>query len=246
MKKLFSLTNKNLKEMLRDPLSLVFCLIFPIVMLVLMQCIFINFEVIPDNFKIQSYASGICAFGYTFIAMFVALQISSDKNTSFIKRLNIAPVKKWIYYLSFVCSALPLALMQTILFFVIALIFKFPFDANFFLSILYLMPSALFYICLGIMIGVLCKNEKQTGPISSIFISFVGIFGGVFMPLNTLKGGFASFVNALPFSHSVSIASEIQTKGASAIYPHILFLIGYTLVCVLVTVIIERVRQKHN
>ena len=60
MKKVIQLTIRNIKEMLRDPLSIVFCLIFPILMLVLMQSIFTNFEYIPDNFKIANYAPGIC------------------------------------------------------------------------------------------------------------------------------------------------------------------------------------------
>ena len=68
MKKVIQLTIRNIKEMLRDPLSIVFCLIFPILMLVLMQSIFTNFEYIPDNFKIANYAPGIlslrCLLGY--------------------------------------------------------------------------------------------------------------------------------------------------------------------------------------
>ncbi|MCI6542577.1 MAG: ABC transporter permease [Firmicutes bacterium] len=244
MKKLFALTKRNLKEMLRDPLSIVFCLIFPVIMLVLMQAIFMNISFIPDNFKIQSYASGICVFGYAFIGMFVSLQIATDKNTSFIKRLNIAPTKKWTYYLSFVCSSLPLAFAQTILFFAIALIFKFPFNVNLILSIIYLIPSALLYITLGIMIGIICSNEKQTGPISSIFISLVGIFGGVFMPLSSLSNGFLTFVNALPFSHTVMIASELHTIGTSAIYPHILFILGYTALFITISIIVEKIKEK--
>lgn len=244
MKKLLALTNRNMKEMLRDPLSIIFCLAFPILMLIMMQCIFLNMEHTPDNFQIQNYASGICVFGYTFIAMFVALQISSDKNTSFIKRLSIAPTSKFTYYLSFVCSALPLAIAQTILFFAIALIFKFQFNSNLILSIIYLIPSALFYICLGILIGIICKNEKQTGPISSIFISLAGILGGVFMPISTLSNGFSTFVNILPFSHTVSIAAELQTIGAKAIYPHILYILGYTVVCILISFLIEKIKSK--
>lgn len=245
MKKIFSLTKRNMKEMLRDPLSLVFCLIFPLVMLILMQIIFANFENTPINFNIQSYASGICVFGYTFIGMFVSLQIAGDKNTSFIKRLNIAPINKFTYYSSFVCSALPLAVAQTTLFMLVALIFKFPFNINFLLTILYLIPSALLYICLGIMIGIIGKNEKQTGPISSIFISLVGILGGVFMPLSGLSKGFLTFVNILPFAHSVSIASDLQTLGAKAIYPHVLYLLLYTFIFVAISYIIEKIREKR-
>lgn len=244
MKKLFALTKRNIKEMLRDPLSLMFCIIFPIVMLVLMQIIFLNIEAMPDNFKITSYASGICVFGYTFIGMFVALQVSSDKNTSFIKRLNIAPINKFTYYFSFLLSSLPLALVQTLLFFAFALIFKFPFDANLLLSIVYLIPSIIFYVCLGLLVGIMCKNEKQTGPIFSVFISLVGIFGGIFMPLSSLSGSFKTFVNLLPFSHTVQIASDIQSLGGGAIYPHILYILFYIAIFVLLSFIIEKIRSK--
>lgn len=246
MKKCFILAKRNIKEMVRDPLSLVFCLGFPLVMLLLMQLIFTNLEFVPDNFAIKSYASGICVFGYTFTSLYVAMQISSDKNTSFIKRINISPISKLGYYCSFFLSALPMALIQTVLFFLIALIFKFPFDINFLLSIIYLMPSAIFYICIGILIGCICKNEKQTGPITSIFISLTGIFGGVFMPLNLFSGGFAAFINLLPFGHSVLIGSELQTVGAKCIYPHILYLLFYIAVMVSAVTIIEKVRSSKK
>ena len=244
MKKLLSLTSRNLKETLRDPLSLIFCLAFPVVMLVLMQLIFSNMQYVPDNFKIQNYASGICVFGFTFVSMFVSLQIASDKNSSFIKRLNVAPITKFSYYFSFVLSSLPLAISQTVLFFAIALLFGFPFDAKLFLSILYLVPSALFYITLGIMIGIICSNEKQTGPISSIFISLVGIFSGTFMPITVLSENFAKFVNLLPFSHTVSISSEIQSLGASAIYPHVFFIIGYIILFVAINFVVQKIKDK--
>lgn len=243
MKKCLIMAGRNIKEMLREPLSLVFCLGFPMVMLLLMQLIFKSMEFVPDNFAIKSYASGICVFGFTFTSLFVALQISSDKNTSFIKRINIAPISKLTYYASFFVSALPVAVVQELLFFLTALIFGFPFDGNLVLSILYLLPSAVFYVCIGILIGALCTNEKQTGPISSIFISLTGIFGGVFMPLSAFGGGFATFVNLLPFGHSVLIASELQTVGVSCIYPHVLYLLFYIVVIIAVVAVIEKLRS---
>ncbi len=246
MKKCLILTQRNIKEIFRDPLSLIFCLGFPLVMLLLMQIIFTNLEFVPNNFAITSYASGICVFGYTFTSLSVAIQISSDKNTSFIKRINISPISKFSYYGSFFLSTLPMALIQTILFFLIALIFKFPFDINFLLSIIYLLPSAVFYICVGMLIGCICKNEKQTGPIASIFISLTGILGGVFMPISLFSGGFAIFVNLLPFGHSVLIGSELQTIGAKCIYPHILYVLFYIVIFLAIVMIIEKVRNHKR
>lgn len=243
MSKCLILAKRNIKETLREPLSFVFCLGFPLVMLLLMQLIFGSIDIpIPQNFEITSYASGICVFGYMFTSLFVAMQISSDKNTSFIRRINIAPITKFSYYISYFVSALPIILAQTVLFFLIALIFGFPFDGNFFLSIVYLLPSAVFYICVGILVGALCKNEKQTGPISSIFISLTGILGGVFMPISLFGGGFGTFVNLLPFGHSVAIASELQTVGAKCIYPHILYLLFYIALIAAVVAVVEKIR----
>lgn len=244
MKKCFYLAIRNLKETVRDPLSAIFCVGFPLVMLIIMQLIFMNIDFTPPNFAIENYASGICVFGYTFTSLCVALQITADKNTSFIKRINIAPINAFSYIFSFFLSAIPVVLAQTLLFFLVALIFGFGFGANFFLSIIYLLPSAAFYICLGILVGSLCKKETQTGPVSSIIISCVGILGGVFMPLESIGGGFATFVNILPFSHTVAIASELWSEGAACIYPHILYILGYTFALIIGIFLIHRFKKS--
>lgn len=248
MKKCLILAQRNAKEMLREPLSLVFCLGFPLVMLLVMQLIFSNMALgfTPPNFEIENYAIGICVFGYTFTCLFVAMQIAGDKNTAFMKRLNVSPIRKVSYYCSFLISALPMVFMQTVLFFLIALFFGFPFNGYFFLSIVYLLPSALLYIGIGIFIGCICKNEKQTGPISSVFISLTGILGGIFMPIGAFKGGFATFINLLPFSHSVSIASELHAYGAKCIYPHVLYLLFYIAVLAAATALIETLKSRKR
>ena len=240
MKKLLALTKRNLLEMLRDPLTTVFCLLFPVVMLVFMQLIIGSQESMPENFQIEHYAPGICVFGYGFTSMFMAMSIASDKNSSFIKRIVISPIRKTTYLLSFLLSGLLIVLIQTVFFFAIALFFNFPFDGRIFLSIAYLVPSSLFFLSFGIMLGSLCKHEKQTGPINSIVISLTGILGGVFMPLSAFSGAFATIVDILPFAHAVLIASEIYSVGASCIYPHILYLIGYTTVIWGIVALLEK------
>lgn len=246
MKGLAALTKRNLKEMVRNPFTSALCILLPLIMLVAMSIIFANLEFVPENFQISSYAAGICVFGYNFTSLYVALQIASDKSTSFIKRICIAPVKRTTYLLSYLLSGLLLSMIQTVLFFLIALAFGFPFNLNFLLSIIYLIPSAIFYIGLGILVGVICSNEKQTGPVSSVFISAVGILGGIFMPLNTFSGGFATFVNILPFSHSVLIASELQSVGAGCIYPHILILLGYIALTIALIALIDWLKARKR
>ena len=58
------LARRNIKEMLRDPLSLIFCLGFPLVMLLLMQIIFMNLEFVPDNFELCKWYLCIWIYFY--------------------------------------------------------------------------------------------------------------------------------------------------------------------------------------
>ena len=244
MRKLFALTKRNLLELLRDPIALILCIGFPTVMLVFMQLIFKGFEYVPANFAIENYSVGVCVFGYTFTALFVALSVSGDKNTSFIKRLAIAPVNKLVYYLSYLFSSLPIILVQSMLFFAIALAFGLPFDYNVLLALLCLVPSAILYISLGVLFGSICKNEKQTGPISSIFISATGILGGVFMPIEAFSGIFGKIVNLLPFTHTVKIASDLYVNTTSNFFIHFTVIVIYVAVIWLTIFLVEKLKKK--
>ena len=242
MKKLMALTRRNLLEMARDPLAILFCLAFPIVMLLFMQIVFVNLPVVPDNFKIENYAVGICVFGYTFTGMFLAMSIAGDKNSSLIKRINISPVKQGVYLASFLCSGLPVAFCQTVLFFLLAIPFGFPVDGRLVLSLVLMFPSALFYLSLGILLGVVCKNEKQTGPINSIVVSLTGMLGGVFMPVNLFTGGFKTFIDVLPFTHTVQIASSLYVGGS--IGTHLLIIVLYTAFLWGIVLVLGKVRKR--
>jgi ABC-2 type transport system permease protein len=242
MNKVFILTKRNIKEIIRDPLSLVFCLGFPVVMLVLMQLVIGGLENAPANFQITAYSAGICVFGYTFSMLFAAMLIAADKNSEFVSRLYMAPIKKGAYLFSYFLAVLPIMTAQTIIFFALALCFGLPLSANILMAILYLVPSMVLYITLGLLLGTLCKTEKQAGPISSIIISLVGMLGGVFMPIAEM-GTISTIANLLPFSHSVQIGTEALAGNFSGFSPHILWILGFALVFWIITLMIFKKKK---
>lgn len=243
MNKIFALTSRNIKEIVRDPLAMVFCVGFPVVMLVLMQLIFLQLPNIPSIFQISSYICGICVFGYTFSMLFIAMQISGDKNTEFINRIKLAPITQTTYYFSYVLAMLPIMLCQTILFFAIGLCFGLPFGIEILLAILCLFPSAMLFIAFGIFLGTICKNEKQAGPISSIIISLTGILGGIFMPVQEM-GAFSTISNCLPFIHCTEIASQALTLNFAQTLPHLLWIVCYTIIIYCLTLLIKKIRKQ--
>ena len=242
MKRTWVLAKRNFKETLREPLSVVFCVGFPSIMLVFMSLLFTAMENVPENFSIENYSVGICVFGYTFTMLFVALSMASDKNGEFIKRIKISPVKFSEYIGSYFICFLPIMFVQTVLFMVISAIFGLNGAKEISLAVVYLFPSALFYISFGTLMGTLAKSEKQAGPLCSIVISGGCILGGVFMPTENM-GVFTTVTDILPFKHTVGIASGVFYGSYGCIYPHVLWVLGYAAVIFAVTLLVNRVKK---
>ena len=236
------LARRNLKEIMRDPLSLIFAIGFPIIMLFTLGFITNGLEYVPEQFKIENYSAGICVFGYTFSMLFVAMLIAEDKNGEFINRLNVAPITKANYVSGYYIAMIPIVLVQTALFLLSSCILGLQFSYRLAIAFVYLMPSAALYIALGALIGTVVKNGKQAGPACSIIISGASMLGGVFMPVENM-GAFSTVVNLLPFTHSVKIATGVFADDFGCIFPHILWVVGYAAVVFLITVVIYK-RKK--
>ena len=81
---------RNLKELLRDPLTLFFGLGFPLVLLVLMNVIQRNVPV--QIFALETLAPGIALFGLTFLALSSGLLLARDRTSAFLARLTASPM----------------------------------------------------------------------------------------------------------------------------------------------------------
>lgn len=207
MNNVICLAKRNILETIKDYVSLIFCLGFPIIMLIAMNILFGQMAETP-MFHIENLAPGICTFGYAFTMLYVALTITVDKSSAFMTRILVSPVKLSEYLLSFIFSAIPIMLAQTIIFYIIALFLGLGFNGSWFLSIVLLIPSMIFYSVCGVLIGVLAKTDKQAGPFSSIIISGSGILGGVWMPIETMSHTFVIVCKFLPFYSGVLLGKQ--------------------------------------
>ena len=205
MNKISILSKRNFKEMLKEPVVLIFSLLVPVVMLVVMQLIFQNVQAQGvEIFRIESFAPAIATFGFSFTMLSIALMITSDKTGAFLSRLLVSPVKPSQYLFSFLPTGLINCICQIIIFYILSFIFNMPFSVGTLLSAVYLIVPALFYCVAGILIGAIANNERQAGPFCSIIISGAGILGGVWMPLESIGGGFLIFCKILPFYNGIT------------------------------------------
>ena len=101
MNKVINFYKRNLKEVLRDPIIYIFCLGFPIAMFLLFHIInkFSNGN--TPIFEVLSLLPGIIVFSYSFVMLTLAIIVSKDKQTFFLKRLYSSPMKSYYFILGY-------------------------------------------------------------------------------------------------------------------------------------------------
>ena len=114
MRRVFHFFKRNLKEVLRDPVLYIFCLGFPLVMLVLFQIIERYSGGHTPTFALPSLLPGIVMFSYTFITITMALLVSKDRQTFFLKRLYASPMKPYHFILGYSLVGLLVGVGQTV------------------------------------------------------------------------------------------------------------------------------------
>ncbi|MBO4263036.1 MAG: hypothetical protein J5903_04560, partial [Clostridia bacterium] len=164
---IIALTKRNLKEILRDPVSLAFLILMPLVMELLFYFIFHD---LTAQFEMRYLAPGIVVFSQAFLTLFSGLLIALDRSTSFMTRLFVIKVKSHEFIFGYVFSLLPIAAAQSVLFFLVGGIFD-PsmFCAGMIYGILCSLFTATLFMGLGILLGSIC-NEKSIGGVSSIVV----------------------------------------------------------------------------
>ena len=220
MNRLLNFTKRNLKEIFRDPIIYIFCIAFPIIMLVIFQFLGNVGEEKTSMFELLSLLPGIIVFSYSFVMLVMALLVSKDRETFFLKRLYSSPMKSYHFILGYFLVGLFIGLLQTfvcvITGFIISLIANVGFVSigNILLLIIAQLPILITNIFLGILFGTIF-NDKSAPGICSVFISLAGILGGCWMPIETM-GGFETFCRFLPFYPSVYIG-RIITNSKNAL-----------------------------
>lgn len=221
MKRMLAFAKRNTIEMLRDPVIYIFCLGFPVVMIVLFHVIGLASGGAASMFEPRALIPGIMMFSFTFIMLLVSLLVSKDHATAFIVRLYTSPLKPSDFILGYALPCFLIGIGQEILCIITGLIVTVASGAAYFgfgaalLLMIEMVPVLLLNIFLGVLFGCLF-NDKAAPGITSVFISAAGILGGAWMPLD-MMGGFETFCRFLPFYPSVYIGRVIT--GANHALP---------------------------
>lgn len=236
------LTKRNLKEILRDPISIAFIIGLPLIMEVLFYLIFHN---LTSQFEMKYLAPGIVVFSQAFLSLFIGLLISIDRTTSFLTRLYVSKAKSYEFIISYALSLIPIVLIQSILFFLVGGIFDTSiFKIEMIYSILLSLVTSLLFLGLGILFGSLC-NERSVGGVASMVITCQSVLSGMWFPVEGLDGGIIKVMNILPFKNA-TILIQNTLNGATGIVNPLLNVLCYSLIIFILATLIYKNKMKEK
>ena len=227
--RMINFAKRNFKELIRDPLSLVFEIVLPIFLLFIFQQI----NIPGETYKLENFTPGIILFGFSFITLFTANLVSKDRSSSLLTRLATSPMKSKDYILGYIISLLPIIVIQEILFFIVAIILGLNFSINIIYTIFISLPISIMFISLGILIGSLV-SEKATGGIGSIVVQLVCFTSGMYFSKDLIGEVFSIICEILPFESCLTIIKgTLNNLDIVFISNIIVFLIYVVLVTIL-------------
>lgn len=241
--KSMAFARRNAKEILRDPLSFVFCLGFPVLLL-------IAFRVIQHNagemwMSPVDLIPGVAVFSLAFDLLFMVLLVTRDRGGAFLTRLFNAPMRTSDFILGYVLPCAALGAAQLVITYLAgAAIFLCP-DGGLEAGKLLFASKTMDYTAMppaavpvtvaapltGVPLAVLAGlpallfflfcgvllgitlNDRAAPGVSSALITGAGFLGGCWMPLDTM-GAFETVCRCLPFYPAVVLSRAAFAGGA--------------------------------
>lgn len=220
-------SKRTAKEILRDPLTILFGIGFPVILLLLLSAIQANIPV--SLFQIRQLAPGIAVFGLSFLTLFSATLIAKDRSSSFLQRLYTTPLTAGDYILGYTFPLIPISLAQGMICYMTAIFLGLTITAEILASILFLIPISILFIAIGLLCGSLF-NEKQVGGIcGALFTNVVAWFSGTWFDLELVGGAFKKIAYALPFVHAVELERASLSGNFDRIFLHLWWVLGYAI-----------------
>lgn len=226
--RMWTFSKRCAKEILRDPLNLLFGLGFPIVLLFLLSAIQANVPV--RLFEIESLAPGITVFGLSFITLFSATLVARDRESALLQRLYTSPLKAAEFIIGYMLPLIPIAIAQCAICYIAAIPLGLPVTVNMLFAILAILPFALFQIALGLLCGSVLNVKQVGGVCGALLTNLSAWLSGVWFDLDLVGDAFRKIANLLPYVHAVELERTIINGDYSVFLLRMGVVAGYTII----------------
>lgn len=223
------------RELLRDPLNLVFGLGFPLVLLVLLSSLQRNIPV--PLFEIDTLAPGITVFGLAFMTLFSATLVAKDRESALLQRLYTTPLTDLDFILGYMLPLLPIALGQTAICYLFSMTLDLTVSVHIVYAVLGILPMAVFNIALGLLCGSVLGVKQVGGICGALLTNLSAWLSGVWFDLELVGGFFKKIAKVLPFFHGAELEKALFRGDFQAAAGHMLPVALYSIAATLAAVL---------
>ena len=225
--KTLAFLRRTTKEILRDPITLIFGAGFPLILLLLLSFMnrHIPVEAGMSLFEIETLLPGVIVFGFSFLALFGGLLLSEDRESAFLRRLFCSPLTATDFLLGYALPLVALGLCQALLCVLFGFFFSLPLTPHLLTMLVVLLPPLLLFVSIGLLVGSLL-GSKQVGSLCGALLTNVSAWlSGTWFALELLGDGFVTFAHILPFANAVDAArAALAGDVKEAILPSLIVL----------------------
>ena len=234
--RMLTFANRNTKEILRDPLTLLFGLGFPLTLILLLSAIQANIPV--KLFEIQHLTPGITVFGLAFMTLFSSTIITKDRGSSLLQRLYTTPLSPFDFILGYTLPIIPISIAQCVVCYIAAIFLGLNITVNILYAVVFIIPVSILYIALGLLCGSVL-NDKQVGGICGALLTNLSAWlSGIWFDLDLVGDAFQKIAYALPFVHAVEMERAVLAGDFIGIFPHIWWVLGYAAILLVLAVLL--------
>ena len=236
------LAKRNVKEVVRDPLSLGIALALPLALLVTLQAL--GGDSAPF-LTATLLTPGIVLFGFVMVMFSSAMILSRDRETALLARLLTTPLRSREFVSGYSLPYVGLAIGQAAVLFGVGAVFGLEIDGSVALVAFVFALMAVFYVALGMILGSTLTVAQTSGAYAAVLL--LTIFGGAWFDLEEIGGVFLTIGDILPFKHALDAARAVMADGAGIgdIADDLVWVGGYTVAAVALAVIVFQRRMSE-
>lgn len=239
---------RNILELLRSPISWGFGIALPIVIFVIMQIIIKSIgadaaAAVP-MFGVDRFTGGVVIFSGSFLSLFTAMLISSDRSQSFLTRLLASPMRSSDYVIGYMLGVMPIAGVQVAVTFVAALIFGLTPTPYILVAMLFSVLLSLLFISVGMIIGSIF-SAKNAPPLCSGIVQVAALLSGMWFDLDAIGGGFNLFCHIMPFAHGYDLIRYSLSGDFLSFWVALVVVIAYTAAFTVAAIVCFKYKGKR-
>jgi len=234
--------NRTMKEILREPLVLLFGIGLPVIILLLLTAIGKN--VPNDLFQVDQLTPGIAVFSLSFMALFSGQLIANDRASSMLARLFTTPMTAADYLIGYTLPLIPLALAQGSICYGVAILLGMKVSMEMVLAWLLLLPIAIVFISIGLLCGSLLSEKAVAGMCGGLLTNLVAWLSGTWFSLDIVGSAFRNIAYQLPFVHAVDMGKAVLAGHINDVIAHLSWVAGYAIVLFIVAVLLFRRKMQ--